>query len=93
MNMWGNKMLSAIHEIVEMAAIGLGLEHDAFQRRMQYGPHLLAPTGSNFHKYNNLNDVLAGYHYGMMNHPCLYRQQVFYRHHHHRQYYYDHSYS
>ncbi|EQC35117.1 hypothetical protein SDRG_07351 [Saprolegnia diclina VS20] len=65
MDMWGEKMLAAVHELVEMAAIGLGLEKDAFQKRMQHGPHLLAPTGSNFAKYGNLNDVLAGYHYDL----------------------------
>ncbi|OQR90823.1 hypothetical protein THRCLA_09197, partial [Thraustotheca clavata] len=65
MDMWGNKMLAAVHELVEMAAIGLRLEKDAFQKRMTYGPHLLAPTGSNFNKYGNLNDVLAGYHYDL----------------------------
>ncbi|CAK4618431.1 hypothetical protein LEN26_001382 [Aphanomyces euteiches] len=65
MNMWGNKMLDAIHEIVQMAAIGLGLEKDAFSKRMTFGPHLLAPTGSNFNKYANLHDVLAGYHYDL----------------------------
>ncbi|RHY29764.1 hypothetical protein DYB32_005917 [Aphanomyces invadans] len=64
MNMWGNKMLAAIHEIVQMAALGLGLEQDAFARHMNVAPHLLAPTGSNFNKYHTLHDVLAGYHYG-----------------------------
>ncbi|RHY36546.1 hypothetical protein DYB34_010179 [Aphanomyces astaci] len=65
MNMWGNKMLAAIHEIVQMAALGLGLEKDAFSSLMTVAPHLLAPTGSNFSKYNTLNDVLAGYHYDL----------------------------
>ncbi len=65
MNMWGGKMLDAINDLVEMAAIGFGLEKDAFKKRMTYGPHLLAPTGSNFNVHNKLNDVLAGYHYGL----------------------------
>jgi hypothetical protein len=66
MNMWGEKMLDAIYDVVEMAAIGFGLEHDALQNRIKFGPHLLAPTGSNFNVHNKLNDVLAGYHYGML---------------------------
>lgn len=29
------------------------------------GPHLLAPTGSNLSKYDDLNTVFAGYHYDL----------------------------
>lgn len=65
MNMWGGKMLDAISDLVEMAAIGLGLEKDALTTRIQNAPHLLAPTGSNFARFNQLNDVLAGYHYDL----------------------------
>jgi hypothetical protein len=34
---------------------------------MQYGPHLLAPTGSDLHvhKYGKKGTVLAGYHYDL----------------------------
>lgn len=64
MDMWGGKMLAAITDLVEIIAVGLGLEEDALVKRIQHGPHLLAPTGSNFNVYNRLNDVLAGYHYG-----------------------------
>lgn len=65
MNMWGGKMMDAIRDLVEIAALGLGLEKDALAKRLQYGPHLLAPTGSNFARFNTLNDVLASYHYGV----------------------------
>ncbi|KAF1334751.1 Isopenicillin n synthase-like, partial [Globisporangium splendens] len=65
MNMWGNKMLDAIKDLAEMAAIGLDLEKDALSQRLEYGPHLLAPTGSNFGRFNQLNDVLASYHYDL----------------------------
>lgn len=65
MNMWGHKMLDAISDLVEMVALGFGLEKDAFRKRIAYGPHLLAPTGSNFNVHNKLNDVLAGYHYDL----------------------------
>ncbi|KUF98636.1 Long-chain-fatty-acid--CoA ligase ACSBG2 [Phytophthora nicotianae] len=64
MNMWGGKMLDAITDLVEIVALGLGLEKDALVDRIKYGPHLLAPTGSNFNVFNQLNDVLAAYHYG-----------------------------
>lgn len=65
MDMWGSKMLEAVHQVVEMAAKGLGLQPDVFQKLLQNGPHLLAPTGSNFNVHNKLNDVLAGYHYDL----------------------------
>jgi hypothetical protein len=62
--MWGGKMMDAITDLVEIVALGLGLEKDALVDRIKYGPHLLAPTGSNFNVFNQLNDVLAAYHYG-----------------------------
>lgn len=65
MNMWGGKMMAAITDLVEIAAIGLGLEKDALVKRINHGPHLLAPTGSNFNVFNTLNTVLAGYHYDL----------------------------
>ena len=46
MDSWGSKMLVALETAAEMAARGFGLEPDAFTRRMQLGPHLLAPTGA-----------------------------------------------
>lgn len=64
MNMWGGKMLDAITDLVEIVALGLGLEKNALVDRIKNGPHLLAPTGSNFNVFNQLNDVLAAYHYG-----------------------------
>ncbi|KAL8003480.1 putative oxoglutarate/iron-dependent dioxygenase, isopenicillin N synthase [Plasmopara halstedii] len=65
MNMWGHKMLDTITDLVELVALGLGLDKDALANRIKFGPHLLAPTGSNFHKFNQLNDVLAAYHYDL----------------------------
>lgn len=62
MDTWGNKLLGTAFTIAEMAAVGFGLEKDAFTKRMTNGPHLLAPTGSDLAKYNNLNTVLAGFH-------------------------------
>lgn len=57
-------MLATLHEIAGMAAEGFGLEKDTFHKLMKSGPHLLAPTGSNFNRYGKLDTVLAGYHYG-----------------------------
>jgi len=65
MNTWGKKLLDCAVSIAELAAKGFGIEEDTFASRMQYGPHLLAPTASNFHKFNKLGTVLAGYHYDL----------------------------
>ncbi|KAI8928915.1 hypothetical protein BC831DRAFT_446344 [Entophlyctis helioformis] len=62
MNHWGNRMLDAVSVVSEMVAVGLGLPRDAFLSRTKYGPHLLAPTGSDLGKYNTVGDVLAGFH-------------------------------
>ena len=47
-----------------MAAIGLGLNKDAFTSRMGGGPHLLAPTGSDLQKYD-IGTTFAGFHYDL----------------------------
>lgn len=44
---------------------GFGLSSDTFTSLMKDGPHLLAPTGSNFNEYSTLGTVLAGYHYDL----------------------------
>lgn len=46
MDKWGTMMVDATFTAAEMAAIGMGLEKEAFTSRMTGGPHLLAPTGS-----------------------------------------------
>ena len=51
MDKWGNHMMDAQFVVAEMAAIGFKLKSDAFSSRMQCGPHLLAPTGSDLNKY------------------------------------------
>jgi len=63
MDNWGNKMLNTIKDIVYIMEIGLNLKYNTLSKLLHNGPHLLAPTGSNFNKYNKLNTVLAGYHY------------------------------
>eukprot|EP00842_Homolaphlyctis_polyrhiza_P003112 jgi/Hompol1/3801/HPOL_006815-RA len=62
MNHWGNRMLDAVSVVSEMAAVGLGLPRDAFSSRAKYGPHLLAPTGSDLAKFGEVGSVLAGFH-------------------------------
>lgn len=65
MDMWGEKMCAATFTLAEMAAEGFQMEPDTFTKRMMYGPHLLAPTGSDFNKYNAEGTVLAGFHYDL----------------------------
>lgn len=65
MDMWGNKMLDATYCLSQMVAVGFDLPEDAFTSRMNGGPHLLAPTGSNFNKYGEEGRVLAGIHYDL----------------------------
>lgn len=65
MDMWGNKMLAALHTLAGMAAEGLELPPTTFQDMMRAGPHLLAPTGSDFNKFNTSGTALAGYHYDL----------------------------
>ncbi|KAJ1973990.1 hypothetical protein H4R34_004890 [Dimargaris verticillata] len=65
MNGWGHSMHASGQLVSEMAAIGFGLPTDAFSRRTKYGPHLLAPTGSDLNKFGKLGQVLAGFHYDL----------------------------
>lgn len=67
MDGWGNKLLDCAFSVATLSALGLGLPAEAFTSRMTHGPHLLAPTASDFHpgKYGKLGQVLAGYHYDL----------------------------
>ena len=51
--------------VAEMAAIGFGLDRNAFTDKMKNAPHLLAPTGSDLSKYGAVGTVFAGYHYDL----------------------------
>jgi isopenicillin N synthase-like dioxygenase len=64
MNKWGNMMVEACFTAGEMAAIGMGLPQDTFTSRMQGGPHLLSPTGSDLEKYP-VGTTFAGFHYDL----------------------------
>jgi hypothetical protein len=60
MDRWGEKLLDSLFVFAEMAAIGFVLPSDSFTSRMKFGPHLLAPTGTDLSKYgqqhpNNLS--------------------------------------
>jgi isopenicillin N synthase-like dioxygenase len=80
MDAWGNKMLAAVTVLAEMAAVGFDIPADAFTSRMQCGPHLLAPTGSDYSKHDEKNCILAGFHtdlnfltiHGKSRYPGLY---------------------
>lgn len=48
-----------------MAAIGFGMAPDAFTSLMKFGPHLLAPTGSDLSRWGDLGTVFASYHYDL----------------------------
>ena len=62
MDTWGNLMLGTIKTVSEMVALGLGLDKAVFTQRMQYGPHLLAPTGTDLEKHGEVGNVFAGFH-------------------------------
>lgn len=55
-------MLDACFTAAEMAAIGMGVPHDTFISKMEMGPHLLSPTGSDLNKFGK-GTAFAGFHY------------------------------
>jgi len=65
MDNWGELMLDTLVALSEMAAVGFDLPPKAFTEMMDNGPHLLAPTGSDFSRHGNEGTVLAGYHYDL----------------------------
>ncbi len=65
MDNWGGKMLNALMSVAGLAAIGMDLPENTFQDMMHNGPHLLAPTGSDFNRFGKEGTVLAGYHYDL----------------------------
>lgn len=60
MNSWGTRMHDAVTDISQMLAVGLGLPKNTFSEMAKYGPHLLAPTGSDLKEYGAIDTVLAG---------------------------------
>ncbi|KAI8905922.1 hypothetical protein EDD86DRAFT_193620 [Gorgonomyces haynaldii] len=62
MNHWGHHMHTAVKNVSEMLSVGFGLPINTLNELTQFGPHLLAPTGSNLAKYGQVGTVLAGFH-------------------------------
>ncbi|KAI0715350.1 Clavaminate synthase-like protein [Earliella scabrosa] len=62
MEKWGSSMKTAVENLAEMAAVGLGLSRETFREAGRYGPHLLAPTASDLVKYGQKDTILAGFH-------------------------------
>jgi len=65
MDKWGTLMMDSIHTVVEMLAVGLELPADVFLKMLENGPHLLAPTGSDLGRFNQVGTVFAGFHYDL----------------------------
>lgn len=66
MNKWGSLMLNAIRTVAKMLAVGLELQDEnAFYDLLTNAPHLLAPTGSDLEKWNQLDTIFAGFHYDL----------------------------
>eukprot|EP00948_MAST-09A_sp_MAST-9A-sp1_P000039 g39.t1 len=62
---WGNKLLQAAKDVSCAAAQGFGLPQNTFVDKMEYGPHLLAPTGTDLKKWGKKNQAMANYHYDL----------------------------
>jgi len=62
MDNWGMLILATVKTVAEMCALGFGLPADTFTSLLEYGPHLLAPTGSDFACFGKLGTVLASFH-------------------------------
>jgi len=62
MEKWGSAMKSAVEDLAQMTAVGLGLPRETFTDGGRYGPHLLAPTASDLVKYDKKDTILAGFH-------------------------------
>jgi len=65
MNTWGSLILSTVLTVSEMAAVGYNLPANTFTNLLKYGPHLLAPTGSDLNTWNDVGTVFAKFHYDL----------------------------
>jgi len=65
MDKWAKLMLDATYSVTELISLGFGFKKNKITDLLKYGPHLLAPTGSDLKKYGELNTILAGYHYDL----------------------------
>lgn len=62
MNSWGTQLKNCNLIVAEMAAIGFGLEQNAFSEKVKYGDYYLAPTGIDLMKVVP-GQVLTGFHH------------------------------
>lgn len=66
MDTWGTVLFKTISIVSQMLALGLHLPLNTFKEKLEYGPHLLAPTGVDMRKYGSeIGTTLAGYHYDL----------------------------
>lgn len=65
MNRWATLIVDSCFSVAGMLARGLDLEPNKFVDMMRYGPHLLAPTGSDLSKFSKKDTVFAGFHYDL----------------------------
>jgi isopenicillin N synthase-like dioxygenase len=65
LNTWGGLILGTVYTVSEMAAQGWGMKIDTFTSLLKFGPHLLAPTGSDFGRFGKLGTILANFHYDL----------------------------
>lgn len=66
MDSWGSKMMACVRTVSEMAAVGFGLrDRYVLRDRLEFGPHLLAPTATDVSRHHATNEIYAGYHYDM----------------------------
>lgn len=65
MNTWGSLMLQGVEAVAEMIAIGFNMPRNTFTELARFGPHLLAPTGSDLGRHEQKDVIFAGYHYDL----------------------------
>lgn len=66
MDNWGGKLVNTVLLTSEMLALGLGLPRTAIREKLELGPHLLAPTGSDMDLFaDKVGTTIAGYHYDL----------------------------
>ena len=65
MDSFGSILQESCYTASEMIAVGLGVPQNTFRGKMEGGTQLLGPTGSDLQKYNNVGEVLAGFHYDL----------------------------
>lgn len=62
MTSFGQSILDSVRLVAKALAVGANLDPNYFVDMMEYGPHLLAPTGTDLSK-QSIGDCFAGYHY------------------------------